>query len=166
MLPLLPEEQLATSKQQRLHLSTDNATILLAWLSNPKHAAHRYPNKQEKVRLMEQTGLDKTQLNNWFKNVRRRNRKPPPESIAQIQAKVEEAKAARKVKRECKRKRDAEAKPSPTFPAVTQDGDGTLCQNCLMGGKLCLQQAHLGDDDNDDTTTTTNKKETKKERQA
>ncbi|KAI5480670.1 hypothetical protein MNV49_007597 [Pseudohyphozyma bogoriensis] len=45
--------------------------ILKGWYD--KNVEYPYPTEQVKARLMAQTGLDKTQLNNWFINYRRRS---------------------------------------------------------------------------------------------
>eukprot|EP01095_Lingulamoeba_sp_RSL-Kostka_P001861 TRINITY_DN1264_c8_g1_i1.p1 TRINITY_DN1264_c8_g1~~TRINITY_DN1264_c8_g1_i1.p1 ORF type:complete len:149 (-),score=11.89 TRINITY_DN1264_c8_g1_i1:221-667(-) len=48
----------------------DITCILITWiLENIKHP---YPTRAEKLKLMNQTGLSKTQLDNWFYNTRRR----------------------------------------------------------------------------------------------
>ena len=47
-------------------------TILRAWLLSPEHLGNPYPTPQEKIELLEKTGIDKKQLQNWFVNSRSR----------------------------------------------------------------------------------------------
>ena len=43
---------------------------LEAWFFSPDHVGDQSPTKPEKIRLLEQTGLNETQLNGWFKRER------------------------------------------------------------------------------------------------
>jgi len=52
------------------------ADTLKAWMLSPEHFIHPYPSRQDQVLLMQQTGINKTQLMNWFKNARRRIWRP------------------------------------------------------------------------------------------
>ena len=90
-IPPLPNTSavvvLRTEKQRR-PLLMEAVAILKAWFFSPDHAAHLYPTKPEKVRLLQQTGLNKTQLSDWLRNAHKRIWEPPrlityaPRSIA------------------------------------------------------------------------------------
>jgi hypothetical protein len=53
---------------KRTVFSEAQRQILLKWLT--LHQAHPYPTPGEKERLMQQTGLQKEQINIWFTNNR------------------------------------------------------------------------------------------------
>lgn len=55
---------------KRSNLPKRTVEILNNWLLN--HLHDPYPSPEEKMELLEQTGLTKVQLSNWFINVRRR----------------------------------------------------------------------------------------------
>ena len=75
-------------EKQHRPLLMEAVAILKAWFFSPDHAAHLYPTKPEKVRLLQQTGIDKTQLSDWLRNTHKRIWEPPrliayaPRSIA------------------------------------------------------------------------------------
>ncbi|KAK7409613.1 hypothetical protein QQX98_008208 [Neonectria punicea] len=54
--------------------------LLRNWLS--AHSAHPFPNDEEKEILQRQTGLSKTQIQNWLVNARRRGKVPPRPSLS------------------------------------------------------------------------------------
>ena len=60
----------------RRELPAGAVATLKAWLLSPEHFTHPYPTPQDQVMLMQQTGIDKKQLKNWFTNARRRIWKP------------------------------------------------------------------------------------------
>lgn len=62
--------------KQRRELPAGAVATLKAWLLSPEHFTHPYPTPQDQVMLMQQTGIDKKQLKNWFTNARRRIWKP------------------------------------------------------------------------------------------
>ena len=64
------------SGKARRELPTGAVATLKAWLLSPEHFTHPYPTPQDQVMLMQQTGIDKKQLKNWFTNARRRIWKP------------------------------------------------------------------------------------------
>lgn len=64
-------------------LPIDAVEYLKAWMMSPEHIAHPYPTDVEKVKIMEETGIELKQLTNWFVNNRKRYWKPRVE--AQIQ---------------------------------------------------------------------------------
>lgn len=68
----------ATTKKgkARRELPAGAVATLKAWLLSPEHFTHPYPTPQDQVMLMQQTGIDKKQLKNWFTNARRRIWKP------------------------------------------------------------------------------------------
>jgi hypothetical protein len=57
---------------EKRSLSKAAVQILKAWMFSEKHIENPYPSENEKHRLMEQTGLTKKQLTNWFTNSRKR----------------------------------------------------------------------------------------------
>ena len=54
--------------QTRRELPTDAVTTLKAWFL--EHFTHPYPTPQDKIILMQETGMDEKQLDNWFINAR------------------------------------------------------------------------------------------------
>lgn len=58
------------SKTKRSNFPKNILRILKSWLKN--HIETPYPTEMEKIALSEATGLDQTQINNWFINARRR----------------------------------------------------------------------------------------------
>jgi Homeobox KN domain len=62
--------------KSRRELPNGAVETLKAWLLAPEHFTHPYPTPQDQVMLMQQTGIDKKQLKNWFTNARRRIWKP------------------------------------------------------------------------------------------
>lgn len=62
--------------KSRRELPAGAVATLKAWLLSPEHFTHPYPTPQDQVLLMQQTGIDKKQLKNWFTNARRRIWKP------------------------------------------------------------------------------------------
>jgi len=60
----------------RRELPAGAVATLKAWLLSPEHFTHPYPTPQDQIMLMQQTGIDKKQLKNWFTNARRRIWKP------------------------------------------------------------------------------------------
>lgn len=58
------------SKTKRSNFPKHILRILKSWLKN--HIESPYPTEMEKIALSEATGLDQTQINNWFINARRR----------------------------------------------------------------------------------------------
>ena len=65
-----------TGGKSRRELPTGAVATLKAWLLSPEHFTHPYPTPQDQIMLMQQTGIDKKQLKNWFTNARRRIWKP------------------------------------------------------------------------------------------
>ena len=72
--------------KSRRELPSGAVTILKNWLLSPAHFNHPYPTPQDQTMLMQQTGIDKKQLKNWFTNARRRIWKP------MLKKKIEEGK--------------------------------------------------------------------------
>ena len=64
------------SGKSRRELPAGAVATLKAWLLSPEHFTHPYPTPQDQIMLMQQTGIDKKQLKNWFTNARRRIWKP------------------------------------------------------------------------------------------
>ena len=57
-------------------IPADVVEYLKAWMMSPEHVAHPYPNEQEKLDIMADTGIESKQLTNWFVNNRKRFWKP------------------------------------------------------------------------------------------
>ena len=83
-----PKSKQGGSKTQRKSSSLPGETVeyLKVWMMSPEHVAHPYPNEQEKVAIMEDTGIELKQLTNWFVNNRKRYWKPRVEARLQHQA--------------------------------------------------------------------------------
>lgn len=64
-----PDEAVVKTKTYQ-RLPPQAVKVLRAWLY--QHREYPYPTDREKEELAEQTGLDKTQISNWFSNTRRR----------------------------------------------------------------------------------------------
>ena len=62
--------KIAEKKSRRLNYSKHIIQILKGWLEQNSH--NPYPSENEKQVLSDQTGLNMTQINNWFINARRR----------------------------------------------------------------------------------------------
>lgn len=58
------------SKSKRMNYPKNVSKILQNWLK--ENIANPYPSENEKCMLIESTGLNSTQINNWFINARRR----------------------------------------------------------------------------------------------
>ncbi|MCJ1468526.1 hypothetical protein MMC07_007155, partial [Pseudocyphellaria aurata] len=58
-------------KKRRGNLPKAVTDLLRQWFHD--HIAHPYPTEDEKQRLMHETGLNMSQISNWFINARRRN---------------------------------------------------------------------------------------------
>ncbi|KAI1486460.1 hypothetical protein F5X96DRAFT_673629 [Biscogniauxia mediterranea] len=68
-----PQEDNSKIRNKRSHSRSVNKTQPLRnWLS--AHMDNPYPSEQAKAQLMEQSGLSRTQLTDWFTNARRRHR--------------------------------------------------------------------------------------------
>jgi hypothetical protein len=74
------------SKALRKSSSLPGETVeyLKAWMMSPDHVAHPYPTEQEKLLIMEETGIELKQLTNWFVNNRKRYWKPRVEARLQL----------------------------------------------------------------------------------
>ena len=66
----LPQAILFTLHPYACTLRTQAVDIMMSWLS--LHADNPYPRDDEKVAIVEQTGLTYSQINYWFTNARRR----------------------------------------------------------------------------------------------
>lgn len=60
--------------QQGKPLPPHISKVLVTWFL--AHSASPYPSNEEKIQLMTQTGLNSTQLRNWFTNQRKRHWRP------------------------------------------------------------------------------------------
>eukprot|EP01113_Clastostelium_recurvatum_P016667 TRINITY_DN19609_c0_g1_i1.p1 TRINITY_DN19609_c0_g1~~TRINITY_DN19609_c0_g1_i1.p1 ORF type:complete len:209 (-),score=48.32 TRINITY_DN19609_c0_g1_i1:47-673(-) len=71
----VPAKGRSRFKKQRKGILPETSTELLkGWLF--AHIKNPYPSEEEKVQLCTQTGLDMTQIANWFINARRRMLQP------------------------------------------------------------------------------------------
>jgi len=59
-------------RKKRVAHAKEAILTLREWLLSDEHVDNPYPTEAEKQTLMEQTGLDKKQLTNWFTNARKR----------------------------------------------------------------------------------------------
>jgi hypothetical protein len=74
------------SKAKSASLPSVTVEYLKAWMMSAEHIAHPYPTEQEKVEIMNDTGIELKQLTNWFVNNRKRYWKPRVEARLQQQA--------------------------------------------------------------------------------
>mmetsp|Transcript_36600 Transcript_36600/g.82311 ORF Transcript_36600/g.82311 Transcript_36600/m.82311 type:complete len:639 (-) Transcript_36600:326-2242(-) len=51
------------------------------WMLSPEHIEHPYPTEDEKIEIMEDTGLELKQLTNWFVNNRKRYWRPKVDEL-------------------------------------------------------------------------------------
>ncbi|MCL7046726.1 hypothetical protein MKW94_018611 [Papaver nudicaule] len=63
-----------TKKRKKAKLPKDSRNTLLDWWKT--HSRWPYPTEEEKMKLIEETGLDHKQITNWFINQRKRHWKP------------------------------------------------------------------------------------------
>merc|ERR1719162_767491 len=61
-------------KRKSARLPSKTVDYLKAWMKTPEHIAHPYPTKQEKVKIMKDTGIELNQLTSWFSRIRKRFR--------------------------------------------------------------------------------------------
>ncbi|XP_050221275.1 homeobox protein knotted-1-like 1 [Mercurialis annua] len=61
-------------KKKKGNLPKDSRIVLLEWWNS--HYRWPYPTEEEKVKLIERSGLDQKQISNWFINQRKRHWKP------------------------------------------------------------------------------------------
>jgi len=76
----------SNSKAKSASLPSVTVEYLKAWMMSAEHIAHPYPTEQEKVEIMNDTGIELKQLTNWFVNNRKRYWKPRVEARLQQQA--------------------------------------------------------------------------------
>ncbi|WOL13913.1 homeobox protein knotted-1-like 13 [Canna indica] len=72
-------------KRRAGKLPGDTTTLLKAWWQS--HSKWPYPTEDDKARLVQQTGLQLKQINNWFINQRKRNWQSNPSSSASLKSK-------------------------------------------------------------------------------
>ncbi|XP_076918885.1 homeobox protein knotted-1-like 2 isoform X2 [Bidens hawaiensis] len=72
-------------KRRAGKLPGDTTSVLKAWWQS--HAKWPYPTEEDKARLVEETGLQLKQLNNWFINQRKRNWHTNPSSSTVLRTK-------------------------------------------------------------------------------
>lgn len=67
------------SSKKKTALSQHAVQYLKNWLLSPAHIEHPYPTEEQKIKIMEETGIEIKQLTNWFVNNRKRYWKPKVE---------------------------------------------------------------------------------------
>ncbi|XP_076917694.1 homeobox protein knotted-1-like 2 isoform X3 [Bidens hawaiensis] len=72
-------------KRRAGKLPGDTTSVLKAWWQS--HAKWPYPTEEDKARLVEETGLQLKQINNWFINQRKRNWHTNPSSSTVLKTK-------------------------------------------------------------------------------
>ncbi|KAI7732202.1 hypothetical protein M8C21_012237 [Ambrosia artemisiifolia] len=72
-------------KRRAGKLPGDTTSVLKAWWQ--AHAKWPYPTEEDKARLVEETGLQLKQINNWFINQRKRNWHSNPSSSTALKTK-------------------------------------------------------------------------------
>jgi hypothetical protein len=68
-----------SSSKKKTALSQHAVQYLKNWLLSPAHIEHPYPTEEQKIKIMEETGIEIKQLTNWFVNNRKRYWKPKVE---------------------------------------------------------------------------------------
>lgn len=68
------------NKKKPTTLPNETVEYLKAWMMSPEHISHPYPTESEKLKIMNDTGLELKQLTNWFVNNRKRYWKPRVEA--------------------------------------------------------------------------------------
>mmetsp|Transcript_2970 Transcript_2970/g.5894 ORF Transcript_2970/g.5894 Transcript_2970/m.5894 type:complete len:328 (-) Transcript_2970:296-1279(-) len=76
------------AKKKTTSLPPETVEYLKAWMMSEEHIHHPYPTEQEKVKIMQDTGIELKQLTNWFVNNRKRYWKPRVEARLQNQTKT------------------------------------------------------------------------------
>lgn len=74
-----------TSSKKKTALSAHAVEYLKNWMMSPEHVDHPYPTEEEKLRIMNETGIVLKQLTNWFVNNRKRYWKPKVEELKRRQ---------------------------------------------------------------------------------
>ncbi|XVE97369.1 hypothetical protein REPUB_Repub03eG0013900 [Reevesia pubescens] len=72
-------------KRRAGKLPGDTTSVLKAWWQS--HAKWPYPTEEDKVRLVQETGLQLKQINNWFINQRKRNWHSNPSTSTVLKSK-------------------------------------------------------------------------------
>ncbi|XP_011039616.1 PREDICTED: homeobox protein knotted-1-like 3 isoform X1 [Populus euphratica] len=72
-------------KRRAGKLPGDTTTVLKAWWQS--HSKWPYPTEEDKARLVQETGLQLKQINNWFINQRKRNWHSNPSSSTVLKSK-------------------------------------------------------------------------------
>ncbi|XP_076951578.1 homeobox protein knotted-1-like 3 isoform X2 [Bidens hawaiensis] len=72
-------------KRRAGKLPGDTTSVLKSWWQS--HAKWPYPTEEDKARLVQETGLQLKQINNWFINQRKRNRHSNPSSSTVLKTK-------------------------------------------------------------------------------
>ncbi|KAL4895723.1 hypothetical protein BDV59DRAFT_143528 [Aspergillus ambiguus] len=67
---IAPQSEAVTKTKTYQRLPPEGVKVLRTWLY--QHREYPYPTDREKEEIAERTGLDKTQISNWFSNTRRR----------------------------------------------------------------------------------------------
>jgi hypothetical protein len=73
------------NSKKKTALSAHAVEYLKNWMMSPEHVDHPYPTEDEKLRIMNETGIVLKQLTNWFVNNRKRYWKPKVEELRRQQ---------------------------------------------------------------------------------
>ncbi|MFS7898337.1 putative transcription factor Homeodomain-TALE-KNOX family [Helianthus anomalus] len=79
------QELIHELKQGNCLESRDTTSLLKAWWQS--HSKWPYPTEEDKARLVQETGLQLKQINNWFINQRKRNWHSNPSSSTSVKSK-------------------------------------------------------------------------------
>ncbi|KAL3642737.1 hypothetical protein CASFOL_013552 [Castilleja foliolosa] len=91
-----------------------SVSVLRAWLF--EHFLHPYPKDSDKLMLAKQTGLNKSQVSNWFINARVRLWKPMVEEMYTEEMKEHEKNVSEDDNNKTEQNEDSTSKPTPRFP--------------------------------------------------
>ena len=75
----------SSNNKKKTALSAHAVEYLKNWMMSPEHVDHPYPTEEEKVHIMNETGIVLKQLTNWFVNNRKRYWKPKVEELRRRQ---------------------------------------------------------------------------------
>ncbi|ONK59595.1 uncharacterized protein A4U43_C08F8080 [Asparagus officinalis] len=118
-------------KRRAGKLPGDTTSLLKAWWQ--AHAKWPYPTEDDKARLVQETGLQLKQINNWFINQRKRNWHSNPSSSGVIKS---------------KRKSDDSKAPTPLDRKASKPDDGEQCgDQCNQNAYSCYNSCDRLDDD-------------------
>lgn len=102
----------ASNRKKSPSLPPETVEYLKQWIMSPDHISHPYPTEQEKIKIMDDTGIELKQLTNWFVNNRKRFWKP------RVEARLRQQKPSGRSSKASSGKKN-------TFSVNTNQGEGS-----------------------------------------